>query len=262
VLFSGLSAHTGRVIVVVLIVLSVAGYFVAAATRPQTTPAAPTITITTTTTSTTPTTPAKPAPAAAAVQASSAAPTPTTTAIDRLTAVAKQQYATEVHGGQAHATMRRVARDPALISALRSGDLTRVRAYVRQEFDRVWYHWHVSRMRIYRGTNMVIDVGVPFVVAPSQMTIKDSSGRSLGTLQVSIQDVIGFVRYMHRNYPVDVVAKGRGAAPVRTSLPAALTVQLPDSGTATVAGKRYQVRSFMQTALGNEPVKVWILQRG
>ncbi|MEA2274492.1 MAG: hypothetical protein QOI98_3200, partial [Solirubrobacteraceae bacterium] len=196
-LFSGLSARTGRVIVVVLIVLSVAGYFVAAATRPQTTPAAPTITITTTTTSTTPTTPAKPAPAA--VQASSAAPTPTTTAIDRLTAVAKQQYATEVHGGQAHATMRRVARDPALISALRSGDLTRVRAYVRNEFNRVWYHWHVSRMRIYRGTNRVIDIGVPFVVAPSQMALHDSRGRSLGKLQVSIQDEIGFVRFMHRN---------------------------------------------------------------
>jgi hypothetical protein len=259
-LFSGLSARTGRVIVVVLIVLSVAGYFVAAATRPQTTPAAPTITITTTTTSTTPTTPAKPAPAA--VQASSAAPTPTTTAIDRLTAVAKQQYATEVHGGQAHATMRRVARDPALISALRSGDLTRVRAYVRNEFNRVWYHWHVSRMRIYRGTNRVIDIGVPFVVAPSQMALHDSRGRSLGKLQVSIQDEIGFVRFMHRNYPVDVVVRGRGAAHIRTSLPAALDVRLPDRGTATVSGTRYRVRSFKQTALGGEPVKVWILHRG
>jgi hypothetical protein len=240
----------------VLIVLSVAGWAVTAATRPPTTPAAPTMTITTTTTTTAPTTPP------AAVQASSAPPTRAITAIDRLTAVAKQQYATEVHGGQAHAAMRRVARDPALLSALRSGDLTRVRAYVRQEFDRVWYHWHVSRMRIYRGTNMVVDVGVPFVVAPSQMALPDAGGRSRGTLQVSIQDVIGFVRYMHRNYPVDVVVRGRGAAHVRTSLPAALDARLPDWGTATVSGTRYHVRSFMQTALGREPVKVWILQRG
>jgi hypothetical protein len=140
--------------------------------------------------------------------------------------------------------------------------MTRVRAYVRNEFDRVWYHWHVSRMRIYRGTNRVIDVGVPFVVAPSQMALRDSRGRSLGTLQVSIQDEIGFVRFMHRNYPVDVVVRGRGAAHVRTSLPAALDARLPDWGTATVSGTRYHVRSFMQTALSREPVKVWILHRG
>jgi hypothetical protein len=249
------------VIVVALIALTVGGFVVTAATQPSTTPAT-TITLTTPTNTTTTTAPTTPAAPAAAVHASSAAPTRAITSIDRLTAVAKQRYATEVHGGQTYGTMHRVARDPALISALRSGDVTRVRAYVHSEFDRVWYHWHVSRMRIYRGTNMVIDVGVPFVVAPSRMTMKDSSGKSLGTLEVSIQDVIGFVRYMHRNYPVDVVAKGRGAAHVRTSLPAALKVQLPDSGTATVAGKRYEVRSFMQTALGNEPVKVWILQRG
>jgi hypothetical protein len=74
--------------------------------------------------------------------------------------------------------------------------------------------------------------------------------------------VIGFVRYMHRNYPVDVVVRGRGTDHVRTSLPAALDVRLPDAGTATVAGTRYQVRSFPQTALGGEPVKAWILQRG
>jgi hypothetical protein len=194
-------------------------------------------------------------------QASAALPaTRANTSIDHLTALAKRRYAIEVGGGQARATLRRVARDPALLAALRSGDMTKVRTYVRSEFDRVWYHWHVSRLRILRGTNMVVDVGVPFVVAPSQMTLRDSRGGSLGTLQVSIQDEIGFVRYMHRNYPVDVVLRGSGAAHVRTSLPAALNARLPDSGTATVAGKRYRVGSFTATALGGEPVKAWILQ--
>jgi hypothetical protein len=185
-----------------------------------------------------------------------------TTAIDHLTEVAKRRYVQEVQGGVAHATLRRVARDPALLAALRSGDTTRLRTYVRSQFNRVWYHWHVSRLRILRGSQMLIDVGVPFVVAPSQMTLQDARGRSLATLQTSIQDEIGFVRFMHRNYPVDVVVRGRGAAHVRTSLPAAANAHLPDSGTATVAGARYQVRSFRQTALGNEPVMVWILQRG
>jgi hypothetical protein len=203
-----------------------------------------------------------PQPNAAAAQArpNPAGKAPAT--IDRLTAVAKRRYATEVRGGQAQGTLHRVARDAGLRRTLASGDVTKLRAYVRSEFNRVWYHWHASRLRIVHGTSMLVDVGVPFVVAPSQMTLRDARGASLGTLQVSIQDVIGFVRYMHRNYPVDVVVRGRGAAHVRTSLPAALNVRLPDSGTATVAGHRYQVRSFMETALGGEPVKVWILQRG
>jgi hypothetical protein len=138
----------------------------------------------------------------------------------------------------------------------------RTRAYVRSRFSRVWYHWHVSRLRIVRATSTLVDVGVPFVVAPAETVLRDSHGRALGTLQISIQDVIGFVRYMHRNHPVDVVVRGRGAAHVRTSLPAALGVRLPDSGTATVGGHRYQVGSFSATALGGEPVRAWILQRG
>jgi hypothetical protein len=182
--------------------------------------------------------------------------------IDQLTAVARRRYADEVQGSQAHATLRRVGRDPALLGALRSGDLARLQTSVDDRFNGTWYHWHVSRLRIVRASHVVVDVGVPFVVAPSQLTLRDARGRSLATLQVSMQDVIGFVRYMHRNYPVDVVVRGHGAAHVRTSLPAAVDAHLPDSGTATVAGARYQVRSFRQTALVNEPVKVWILQRG
>ena len=208
-----------------------------------------------------------PPPTSTLEQASPFPPTTATAAsaeptIDELTAEAKSRYAIEVGGAAAQATMRRVARDPQLIAALASGDNTRLTTYVRSAFDEVWYHWHVSRLRIHRGQQMVIDVGVPFVVAPSHMTLRDAKGRSLGTLEVSIQDVIGFVRYMHRNHPVDVVVRGNDPAHVRTSLPAALEVKLPDSGTVTVAGTRYQVRSFKQMALGGEPVKVWILARG
>ena len=63
---------------------------------------------------------------------------------------------------------------------------------------------------------------------------------TLGTLQLSIQDVIGYVKYMHRNYHVDVVVRGRGAGHVRTSLPAAASMSLAElaarsrsAGTAT-----------------------------
>jgi len=117
----------------------------------------------------------------------------------------------------------------------------------------------VSAVRIVRGSQVLTEVGVPFVVAPSQTALRDTHGRVLATLEVSIQDEIGFVRYMHRNYPVDVVVRGRGAQHVRTSLAGAATVKLPSRGTVTIGGRHLAVRSFHATAFAGEPVTVWIL---
>jgi hypothetical protein len=199
-------------------------------------------------------TPATAAPAAAS-------PAPSAVSVDRLADVARRRYAAEVHGGVAIGTLRRVGRDPMLLRALQSGNLNATRAYVARRFPAVWYHWHVSRIRIVRGATVIVETGVPFVVAPSQMTLRGTGGRTLGTLEVSIQDVIGFVRFMHRNYPVDVVVRGHGAAHVKTSLPAAAHATLPSRGAVTIAGRRYVVRSFQQTAWGREPVTVWILAK-
>jgi hypothetical protein len=129
-------------------------------------------------------------------------------------------------------------------------------------FPAVWYHWHVSRMRILQGGRVVVETGVPFTVAPSQMTLRSAGGRTLGTLQVSIQDEIGFVRFMHRNYAVDVVVRGNIAGHVETSLPAAANARLPATGSVTIAGQRYRVHSFQQTAWDNEPVTVSVLEKG
>jgi hypothetical protein len=209
--------------------------------------------------------PATAAPAAAPAivppRRAAAVTAPQSAAIDHLTAVARRRYAVEVHGGVAIGTTHRVAHDPALLRTLQSGNVAATQAYVRREFPAVWYHWHVSRMRIRKGSAVVVETGVPFVVAPSQVTLRSSGGRTLGTLEVSVQDVIGFVRFMHRNYPVDVVVRGTGAAHVRSSLPAATHANLPSSGPVTVAGRRYLVRSFHETAWNGEPVTVWILTK-
>jgi hypothetical protein len=199
--------------------------------------------------------------AGSGVQAAAAAPR-SGSSIDRLTAIAVHQYAAEVSGPKPNVLARRVGHDPTLLRALQSGDVNATRAYIARQFPGVWYHWHVSRMRIVQGSRVVDETGVPFVVAPAQTTLRGTGGRALGTLQVSIQDEIGFVRLMHRNYPVDVVVRGQGAGHVRTSLPAAANVQLPSRGSVTIAGSPYLVRSFHATAWGNEPVTVWILAKG
>ena len=183
------------------------------------------------------------------------------TRIDRLTASARARYDQEVYGRPVHTQLQRIAHDRKLVSLLESGNTPALKAYVKSRFYSVWYHAHVSRMAILQNGKTVDEIGVPFVVAPSQTAIKGRGGKTIGTLQVSVQDVIGFVRYMHRNFPVDIVARGAGAGHVRTSLPAAAKLNLPARGTVTISGRRYAVRSFHKLAMGKEPVTIWVLAR-
>jgi 4-amino-4-deoxy-L-arabinose transferase-like glycosyltransferase len=178
-------------------------------------------------------------------------------AIDRMLVIARHRYQEEASGLAVHTQLRRVAKDPALLGALRKGDLTALRAVVRSE--QATPHAHISRTRVVRGNRILADAGVVFVVRPSQVALRGPGGRYLATLQLSIQDEIGYVRYMHRNHHVDIVVRGRGPQHIRTSLPAALQVKLPSRGSVTIAGRRYQVGSFSETALAGEPIRIWIL---
>jgi hypothetical protein len=147
-----------------------------------------------------------------------------------------------------------------LLAAVRSGSNARIRAYVNSRFRPVWYHWHVSRLRITRDNATVIETGVPFVVNGPTTTLRDAHGQAIARLQVSIQDVIGYARLNERLDRVQTVVRGRGSADVRTSLPAALKVKLPRSGTVTLAGRRYEVGSFHESGWRVEPLQIWILK--
>ena len=182
--------------------------------------------------------------------------------VDSLARQAQQRWSIEANGSVVHGVLHRVAADPTLRRTLQSGDATALRAYVNRQFPNVWYHWHVSRLRILRGSQVLVDTGVPFVVAPAQQTLRGTNGRVIGTLEVSIQDVVGYVRYLRRNAGIDVVVRGQGAGHVRSSLPAATNATLPRSGAVTLGGTHYLVRSFDRTALAGEPVTVWVLVKG
>ena len=105
------------------------------------------------------------------------------------------------------------------------------------------------------------EIGVPFVLPASQMVLR-AGGHAVGTLQVSMQDEIGFVRLMHRIFPsVQVVVRGAGLAHLRTSMHAAAFVKLPASGRVSLGRHHYRVRSFHEVAWNGEPVTIWILMR-
>jgi hypothetical protein len=184
------------------------------------------------------------------------------TAIDRMVSTAEQRWSQEQSGLAVHQLLHRIAADPGLRAAVRSGRAPAIQAAVNARFRSLWYHWHASRVRVLRGGRVLADAGVGFVVAPSSLSLRNAGGRTVATLEVSEQDVVGFVRYMNRNHHIDVVARGVGAGHVRSSLPAALHVNLPARGTVTIGGRRYQVREFARSALNNEKVRIWILMRG
>ncbi|HEX5925973.1 MAG TPA: hypothetical protein VFY45_19240 [Baekduia sp.] len=192
-----------------------------------------------------------------------AAPAQTTTAqapATSLIAPYQARYTSQASGAAAHATLSRLAHDPGLLAAVRSGSNARIRSYVNSRFRPVWYHWHVSRMRITRGNTTVIETGVPFVVNGPTTTLHDAHGHAIAQLQISIQDVIGYVRLNTRHGNVNTVVRGHGSADVCTSLAVALKVKLPSSGTVTIAGHRYEVASFHETGWRGEPLQIWILR--
>jgi hypothetical protein len=170
---------------------------------------------------------------------------------DTLGGVARRIYQQEADGAVGHAAVRRIARDPALLSALRSDNAAALRAAaLRQLFDP---GKHVVRLSVVRDGRPLTDVGGAFVVAPAQLRLRDGD-----VLMASMQDVVGYVKLVHRLTGAQVVVRGVPGH-VESSLPAAARAALPAAGDATVAGHAYVVRSFHETGYGGERLDVWVL---
>jgi hypothetical protein len=201
-------------------------------------------------------------PAAQGLKASVSAATtvfdPAQRRADVVARTARRQYRREIKGKAEHRIAARVSRNPLLLSALRAGDLATARSIAGALLYR---KDHISHIEITRGTQPVLAVGKPFVVAAVPTPLRGSNGTPIATLHASIQDVIGFVRLMHRRSGADVVVRGSGTR-LETSLPAAAHMKLPKRGPVRVAGLRYHVSYFHETGLLGEPLRVWVLTRG
>ena len=69
-------------------------------------------------------------------------------------------------------------------------------------------HYHVVRLRVLAGSRSLVDVGGRFVSAGAQRELRTADGRPLGRLEASIQDVIGFVKLVHRRSGAQAVVRG------------------------------------------------------
>ena len=178
---------------------------------------------------------------------------------DTLVQVAKRIYQQEVAGSVGRRNVRRIARDPALLRALGGNGNGAVRAVALREL--FLPAKHVVRIQVTRGSRALVDVGGRFVVGGVSGQLRGAGGRPLGRLEISMQDVLGYRRLVHRMTGAQIVVRGRPGH-VETSLPAAARVSLPRSGSVSVQGRPYVVRQFHERGFGGEQLRVWLLVAG
>lgn len=171
---------------------------------------------------------------------------------------AKRRFRIESSGSVIRADLRFIAHDSILLDALRSGDLAVARAEVARLQDSQIVK-HVTRIRVLRGSRVLVD-GWPtsFDVGGSERALRDRRGRSLGRVQITIQDVIGFIKLEHKHDATEVVVRDVNGR-VRTLLPAAARLPLPPSGCVRVGRRRYAVRSFSERGFTGETLNIWLL---
>jgi hypothetical protein len=195
------------------------------------------------------------APQRALAAASHGCPTPAAASrASKAFNAARARYLLESRGMVIHADLRQIAHDRVLIGALSVGNLNAALAEANRQLVR-----HVVRIRVLRGAHGVLDANsTSFDVAGSGIQLHAADGRSLGRLQITVQDVIGFIKLVHKLDAADVVVRGaRGH--VRTSLPVAAKLSLPLSGCTQIGAHRYVVRSLNETSFTGEPLTIWLL---
>jgi hypothetical protein len=186
------------------------------------------------------------------------APPLRSTGLARATAIARRTYRLEAHGSAAPASVRRISRDGALLAALGANDPVATRAEALHQL--FLPHYHVVRLRVLRGSRSLVDVGGRFVSAGASGELHSAGGRPLGRLETSIQDVIGFVKLIHRRSGAQAVVRGAHGH-VATLLAPAARARLPHAGRVRIAGRTYAVRFLRETGFAGEPLRVWILVR-
>jgi hypothetical protein len=203
-----------------------------------------------TTSSSTPT----PSRAIAALVAT-ACPTPHAAArADAALRAAEARYRLEERGATIHTDLRQIAHDKSLIGALGSGNIAAALAAANRQLVR-----HVVQIRVLSGERVLLDANpTSFDVAGSALELHAANGRSLGRLQITVQDLIGFIKLVRKLDHANVVVHG-AAGQMKTSLPAAAHIPLPRSGCTQFGARRYVVRSFQAVSFVGEPLTISVL---
>jgi hypothetical protein len=120
--------------------------------------------------------------------------------------------------------------------------------------------FHIVRVRAWRGTHLIGDVGGPYVLSPATGTIVGAGGAVAGRFMLAVQDDTGFIKLVHRFTGAGVLLHtSTGSVPGSTLSPGPAFV----SGLSTVSyrGVAYRSYGFVGTAFPSGRLEVRLLVR-
>jgi len=190
-------------------------------------------------------------------------------------------YRGEIAGATLSAQAERVAHSASLLSAVAARDPVAIRAAIV-----TLLHQHIVRVRVLVPGLAAVDVGGPYVLAPTRVALRQN-GRTIGSAEVSIQDVLGLVLLSRRLIGVQVVVALPSQPPVtaaeidkvessslrvggyrvvlRPGTPPLMSTladpppALPSAGSVRAGGQTFSVFSFTGRAFPSQPLRIWAL---
>jgi hypothetical protein len=168
---------------------------------------------------------------------------------------AERIYASEVSSSETLSDRHQVESYAPLLGALESGNSAAVKAAVT---SLVFSHTHIVRLRISRGSQLLADVGGPYILAPVSGTLR-AHGRTLGRYSFSVQDDLGYVKLVTRFIGAPLVLRtGSGQVPIEGLLSPG-PARIPAHGPVVYRQASYEAFSFNASAYPSGRLRVSLL---
>jgi diguanylate cyclase (GGDEF)-like protein len=148
----------------------------------------------------------------------------------------------------------RIARDPAMSAALRSGKERAARARA----SRLLRAQRLRRIAVVSQGRTLLDLGARDATASAARTLVESGGDQIGQLRVSTITGAEYTRLVRRVTGLDAAVQ-RGGRTIASTLPGLGNDQLPRVGTLHIDNSEFRAASFSARGFGDQPVRVAVL---
>lgn len=183
--------------------------------------------------------------------------------IERALATMRHVYGNEINGARVHSDLRFVGADAIFLEDLARREYRSAQARAHELMVKNPIR-HITRIAVYvhgrQLVNATWNANGSFVAAPQTEQLR-RAGRSLGTLALCVQDIVGDIKLAKAFTGAYALVRG-SSGQMRTSLPAAAGVPLPTHGTVSIAGVTYAVGALHLRAWGGEAITFWLLLPG
>jgi diguanylate cyclase (GGDEF)-like protein len=148
----------------------------------------------------------------------------------------------------------RIASDPAMSAALRSGDAAAARARAGE----LLRTQRLRRLAVVSGGRTLVDVGSSDATASAARTLVRNGGGQVGQLRVSTITGTEYTRLVRRVTRLDAAVQRDGRT-IASTLPGVGNDRLPRVGNMHIDNTDFRVASFTARGFGAEQVRVAVL---